>query len=300
MELRHIRYFLAIAETGSFTRAAEKLGIAQPPLSQQIKVMEQELGVRVFRRLSHGVELTPAGLAFRTVIDQIPTQVENGVRQARRAAAGEVGVLRIGLTGTAALSPIVPTCIRNFGTAYPDVELLVTEANSVALTAALLSGELDVAMLRPIDGGTEGLSEEVLVMEPLIVALPAAHPLASENKAVELAALKGDRFILTPRSIGISLHDAVLDACRKAGFSPRLGPAAPHIVSILSLVAADLGVSLVPQSVAHVGMHNTRLLPLRDAEMTKSIAVSFRRGAMSQAARNFLDIARASRADIKA
>lgn len=292
MELRHIRYFLAIASEGSFTRAAEQLGIAQPPLSQQIKLLEQEIGVRLFRRLAHGAELTPAGQAFRTAVSHIPHQVSEGVRLARRAAAGETGILRIGVTGTAALNPLVPTCIRAYRNKYPDVELQVMEANALLLTPALLEDRLDVALLRPSQSDPEALYEEVLADEPLLVALPVSHPLARRGTMIDLPELRDDPFILTPRSIGTSLHDASIKACEDAGFTPRLGPAAPHIVSILSLVAAELGVSLVPESVAQVKMQNIVLLPSSGPPPRLSISLAYRRGTTSPVVKNFVVAAR--------
>lgn len=292
MELRHIRYFLAIANEGSFTRAAEHLGIAQPPLSQQIKVLEQEIGVRLFRRLAHGAELTPAGHAFRIAVTHIPHQVSEGIRLARRAAAGETGILRIGVTGTAALNPLVPACIRTYRRRYPDVELQVMEAAALALTPALLEDRLDVALLRPSQSDPDTLLEEVLTDEPLLVALPASHPLARRGTAIDLMELRDDPFILTPRSIGTSLHDASIKACEEAGFTPRLGPAAPQIVSILSLVAAELGVSLVPESVAQVKMHNIVLLPSSGPPPQLSISLAYRRGTTSPVVKNFVMAAR--------
>ncbi|UXT50968.1 LysR family transcriptional regulator [Agrobacterium tumefaciens] len=292
MELRHIRYFLAIASEGSFTRAAEQLGIAQPPLSQQIKLLEQEIGVRLFRRLAHGAELTPAGQAFRTAVSHIPHQVSEGVRLARRAAAGETGILRIGVTGTAALNPLVPACIRAYRNKYPDVELQVMEANALLLTPALLEDRLDVALLRPSQSDPEALYEEVLADEPLLVALPVSHPLARRGTMIDLPELRDDPFILTPRSIGTSLHDASIKACENAGFTPRLGPAAPHIVSILSLVAAELGVSLVPESVAQVKMQNIVLLPSSGPPPRLSISLAYRRGTTSPVVKNFVVAAR--------
>ncbi|MBO0127698.1 LysR family transcriptional regulator [Agrobacterium sp. OT33] len=292
MELRHIRYFLAIASEGSFTRAAEQLGIAQPPLSQQIKLLEQEIGVRLFRRLAHGAELTSAGQAFRTAVSHIPHQVSEGVRLARRAAAGETGILRIGVTGTAALNPLVPACIRAYRNKYPDVELQVMEANALLLTPALLEDRLDVALLRPSQSDPEALYEEVLADEPLLVALPVSHPLARRGTMIDLPELRDDPFILTPRSIGTSLHDASIKACEDAGFTPRLGPAAPHIVSILSLVAAELGVSLVPESVAQVKMQNIVLLPSSGPPPRLSISLAYRRGTTSPVVKNFVVAAR--------
>lgn len=294
MELRHIRYFLAIASEGSFTRAAEHLGIAQPPLSQQIKVLEEEMGTRLFRRLAHGVELTPAGTAFRTAIANVPDQVRNGVRLARRAAAGETGVMRIGVTGTAALNPLVPACIRAYKNKYPDVELQVMEANALVLTPALLEDRLDVALLRPSQSEPDTLNEEVLTDEPLLIALPASHILARRGTAIDLLELRDDPFILTPRSIGTSLHDASLKACEDAGFAPRLGPAAPHIASILTLVAAELGVSLVPESVAQVKMQNIVLLPASGPPPRLSISLAYRRGTTSPVVKNFILAARSA------
>lgn len=292
MEFRHVRYFLAIAEQGSFTRAAETLGIAQPPLSQQIKVLERDIGTQLFRRLSHGVELTPAGDAFLAAVATIPRQISEAVRLARKAAAGESGVIRIGFTGTAALNPIVPACIRSFGQAFADVEIEVTEANSVALTEGLMADRLDVAILRPSETDPEGLSEELLAQEPLLAALPASHQLARTEGAVELSQLRDDPFIFTPRSVGISLHDAIVKACAKAGFTPKSGPAAPHIASILSLVAADLGVSLVPRSIAKVSLQGAVFRELAGASEHVAIALAYRRGSTSPVVRNFCSVAR--------
>ena len=297
MELRHVRYFLAIGQEGSFTRAAEQLGIAQPPLSQQIKALEQEIGVRLFRRLSHGVELTPAGIAFRTAVGNVPHEIAEGVRLARKAAAGESGVIRIGFTGTAALSPAVPVCIAQFRNAYPDVEIDVTEANSMALATALIEDRLDVAILRPSNSDPDLLVEEVLTDEPLLVALPAAHPLAAPEKVVDLAELSDDPFILTPRSVGVSLHDAILRSCANAGFTPKTGPAAPHIASILSLVAAGLGVSLVPASVASVDLHGTVFRHVGEKAERVAIALAYRRATTSTVVRNFCAVARKAGTD---
>ncbi|AYD00815.1 LysR family transcriptional regulator [Neorhizobium sp. NCHU2750] len=297
MELRHVRYFLAIAEEGSFTRAAERLGIAQPPLSQQIKVLEREIGARLFRRLSHGVELTPAGSAFRAAISGVPQEIAEGTRLARKAAAGESGVIRIGFTGTAALSPVTPACIRLFRNAYPDVEIKVTEANSVALADALIDDRLDIAILRPSSSDPEALAEDILAEEPLVAALPAVHPLATIDAPIDLVALRDDPFIFTPRDVGVSLHDAMLRACASAGFTPKPGPSAPHIASILSLVAADLGVSLVPQSIANVRLPGTVFREIDNMGERVAIALAYRRATTSTVVRNFRAVMRQVRKD---
>lgn len=292
MELRHIRYFLAIAEEGSFTRAAERLGIGQPPLSQQIKALEDEVGVRLFRRLAHGAELTEAGQAFHGAVAGMPGQASEAMRLARRAAGGESGLLRVGFTGTAALNPTVPACIRAFRKNYPDVELQVTEANSVALAAALMEDRLDVAILRPARSDPQELTEEILEEELLVAALPVSHPLAAGPEAIRLAALSASPFILTPRDVAVSLHDAVLEACASVGFAPQIGQPAPQIASILSLVSAELGVSLVPRSIARIALPGVVLKPLLDTEQRIGLAVCYRHGSTRPTVRNFVATAR--------
>lgn len=287
VELRHIRYFLAVAMELNFSRAAEVLGIAQPPLSQQIRVLEDEVGTRLFRRLPRGVALTPAGEAFLRCVHVVPGQVNEGVRLARKAAAGESGTIRIGFTGTAALNPAVSRSISRFRHHYPDVEIQITEANSVALAAALVENTIDVAILRPSDEDQGLLSQEMLAEEPLIAVLPVSHHLA-DQAMIDLAALSADPFILTPRSVATSLHDAVLGACGREGFMPKMGPHAPHIASILSLVAAEFGVSLVPASVRQVGLQGISFVDLRNSTHQVSIAIAFQRGSTSALVRNFV------------
>lgn len=292
MELRHIRYFLAVAAESNFTRAAEKLGIGQPPLSQQIKALEAEVGARLFHRLSHGAELTEAGAVFLAGVRDIPAAAAEAARLARRAAAGETGTLRLGLTGTAALTPIVPACMRAFRRAYPEVEFVIEEANSIALLSAIADGRLDAAMLRPSASDPEEIAEEHMAKEPLVAALPAAHPLAAGAAAVDLARLREDAFIVTPRDIAISLREAALAACREAGFEPRMGPPAPQIASIFSLVAAELGVSLVPASMGQINVAGVVLKPLARAPHTVDLTLAYRKATTAVVVRHFVQTVR--------
>src|SRR5277367_4571965 len=148
MELRHIRYFLAVAEERHFTRGAAKVGIGQPPLSQQIKDLEVEVGAPLFRRLAHGAELTPAGEAFLDVVKEMPGLADRATKAARRAARGETGSLRVGFTAGTAFNAVVPGTIRAFRCAYADVDLRVEEADTTHLVASLRDGSLDTAFLR--------------------------------------------------------------------------------------------------------------------------------------------------------
>ncbi len=295
MELRHIRYFLAVAEEGNFTRAAAKLGIGQPPLSIQIKDLEAEVGTQLFHRLSHGAELTEAGQAFWDAVHTMPAQANTAIRAAQRASRGETGRLRLGFTGTAALSPIVSATIRAFHRNYPEVELTLEEANSVALTAGLIEGRLDAAILRPNSADPPEIREYLLKREPLVAVLPVAHPAVTAGSHVELASLATILLIVTPREIGVSLHEAAIAACRSAGFEPLLGQFAPQIASILSLVSAELGFSLVPASMAQFNVMGVAFLTLRNEQPTVDLAVAHLKTRPSQSALNFTKVARGLR-----
>lgn len=292
MELRHLRYFLAIADEGNFTRAAARLGIGQPPLSQQIKDLEAEVGTLLFRRVPHGAELTEAGRAFLEGVKGIPPQAADAVRAAQRAAHGETGRFSLGFTGTAALNPIVPACIREFRRTYPEVEIRLEEANSVALILGLLDGRLDAAVLRPSASDPPEFDYHPLAVESLVAVLPAAHRAAQDGGAVALVDLRNDPVILTPRAIGISLHDTVLAACRSAGFEPTLGQPAPQIASIISLVAAEQGVSLVPESMRQLNIAGVAFRKIRGRLPTAKLALALRRARPPRPASNFAELAR--------
>lgn len=292
MEFRHIRYFLAVAEEGNFTRAAARLGIGQPPLSLQIKDLEAEVGAQLFHRVPHGAELTEAGQAFWDAVHMMPGQASGAIRAAQRASRGETGRLRLGFTGTAALNPIVSATIRAFHRAYPDVELTLEEANSVALTVGLIEGRLDAAILRPNSADPPEIREYVLKREPLVAVLPQSHVAVAEGRDVDLVTLATTPLIVTPREIGVSLHEAAIAACRASGFEPILGQFAPQIASILSLVSAELGFSLVPASMAQFNVFGVSFLPLRHEQPTVDLAVAHLKTRPSQSALNFTRVAR--------
>jgi DNA-binding transcriptional LysR family regulator len=242
MELRHIRYFIAVAEERNFTRAAARVGIGQPPLSQQIKDLEAEVGAQLFRRVPHGAELTTAGQAFLESVRAIPLQAEKAMQAAQRGARGELGALRIGMTGSAIFNPAVPSAIRSF---------------------------------------------RLLSEEPMVVALPARHP-AAASEAVDLRRLRADAFVMTPRAVGPTLFDTVVSACRKAGFEPVLGQSAPQIGSVVTLVAAELGVSVVPASMAQLQVNGVVYRPIEGKAPVTRLTLAYRRGETSSIVRNFI------------
>lgn len=262
MELRHLRYFLAVAEEANFTRAAARLGIGQPPLSQQIQALERELGTPLFRRTHAGAELTEAGEAFRVEVRRVLADVERAADTARRIARGEAGRLRLGFTASAAFNPRVPRLIRDFRRQWPQVQLVLEETNTAGLLDALRNGRLDAAFIRYTPSALPaGLDLMRFPDEPMLIAVPAAHPLAQRERA-PLRALAGEPFILFPRSFGSSLYDEILSVCRESGFSLQITQEAPQMSSIVNLVAAELGVSVVPASTAQMQLPGVRYLPI--------------------------------------
>ncbi|WBO22936.1 LysR family transcriptional regulator [Sphingomonas abietis] len=291
MELRHVRYFLAVAEEGNFTRAARRLGIGQPPLSQQIRDLEDEIGTRLFHRIPQGAELTEAGEAFYAGVRNFPDLALAAIHGAQRAARGEMGALRVGFTGSAAFNPIVPSIIRAYRRRFPGVELTLREGNSLDLIASLQEDLLDAAFLRPDAVELDGLHIDVLDEEPMVAALPSAHPAAARG-VLALSELAGEAFVLTPRDMGPSIFDAAVVACRTAGFEPELGQSAPQIASVLAFVAAELGVSLVPAAMRMVMIQGVSYCELSDVQPIVRMAIAYRHKSLSPAGRHFLSEAR--------
>jgi DNA-binding transcriptional LysR family regulator len=290
MELRHIRYFLAVAEEQNFTRAAARVGIGQPPLSQQIKDLETEVGAPLFHRIPQGAELTEAGRAFLENVRVIPVQAERATRAAQRAARGEIGSIRVGFVGSAPFNRVMPATIRSFRRAYPDVEMSFEESNAMRLIASLKDGELDAAFFRFNESPSDDLQIRLLSEERMVVVLPATHP-AAKSVEIDLVRLRNDALILVPRDAGPSLFDTVMLACRQAGFEPILGQSAPQLSSVVSLVAAELGFSMVPESMRQLQLTGVTYREVAgDAPLTR-LALAYRRGETSKIVRNFVDLA---------
>jgi len=289
MELRHIRYFLALADEGNFTRAAARLGIGQPPLSQQIRDLENEIGAQLFHRVPHGAELTAAGAAFQEEAKVALDAAERAKLAARRANRGETGRLSLGFTASSAFNTVVSATIREFRSRWPEVRLSLTEMNSRALMERLTRGELDAAFLRP---GLEDPKEVRLrrfADEPMVIALPASHPLAA-RKRLPLAALAGEPFVLFPRMVGLSLYDDILAACRDAGFELVVTQEAPQIPSVINLVAASLGVSVVPASVAQISLDGVAYRPIEGRPVVARLGLAVLRAQRSPVTDNLMSL----------
>ena len=256
VDLRLLRYFLAVAEEAHLTKAAERLGIRQPPLSQQIRALEQELGVTLFNRLPRGMELTESGRALLADARNIIALVDQAVDGVRQVSRGEAGRLTVGFTGSAAFHPFVPSVIRRFRDAAPNVRLVLEESSTGELTEAVAEGRVDAAFIRGAQGASRNVVVESVLEETMLAAFPADHPMVRgrPRKRIALSELAEESFILYRRHNGPGLYDAVISACAAAGFSPRMAQEAPRMLSTLSLVAAGLGVSLVPASLRRVNI----------------------------------------------
>lgn len=291
MELRHLRYFVAVAEELHFTRAAARLGIGQPPLSQQIQQLEQELGLPLFRRLPRGVALTEAGQSFFDDARAILANVERASAQARRVARGEQGRLRVGMINSAPFHPFVPRVIREFGQRYPDVALAIDENSTPALAAAVLANAADIAFVRPLLGDSTGLVTEPLFDEEVLVALPQGHPLA-RFRTLSLWALASENFVLFPRLVGSGLYDEIIAACQRSGFSPHVTQEASQVTSIVNLVAAGLGVSLVPASMQQINSEGVTYRAIAGDAPSARMSLVYREGEDSPTVANMVALAR--------
>jgi DNA-binding transcriptional LysR family regulator len=292
VDLRLLRYFLAVAEESHLTKAAARLGIRQPPLSQQIRVLEHELGVTLFHRLPRGMELTESGRALLEDARNIIALVDQAVDGVRRVSLGEAGRLTVGFTGSAAFHPFVPSVIRRFRESAPQVRLVLEESSTGELMEAVAEGRVDVAFIRGAYGPDRGVVMETVLEETMLAAFPADHP-AVKGRAREhiaLSELADESLILYRRHSGPGLYDAIIAACSAAGFSPRIAQEAPRMLSTLSLVAAGLGVSLVPASLRRVNIEGVVYVGVtHPAELRAPLNLIWRDAPMSGATRKLID-----------
>jgi DNA-binding transcriptional LysR family regulator len=292
VDLRILRYFVAVAETLHFGRAAARLAISQPPLSRQIRAFEQELGVPLFVRDARGVRLTAAGAALLPGARRLLREAEALAQGAGELARGEVGVVRLGFISTAAYN-VLPRVLPQFRRLHPGIRLQLAESTSDEQLAALRDDALDTGLVLPPAG--EGLAYARLLQEPLIAALPATRRWPSP---LPLARLDGEPFVLFPRRAGEGLHDLIVALCARAGFAPRIEQEAIQMPTIVSLVAAGMGVALVPASLA--GMRRTGVVyrPLAQPGPPVELGLAWREAEDSPAVAAFVrHVCAAFRAD---
>ncbi|PWB31106.1 LysR family transcriptional regulator [Pseudomonas sp. SDI] len=271
MELRHLRYFIAVAEELHFGRAAQLLGISQPPLSQQIQALEQQLGARLFDRTNRRVALSEAGRLFLEEARLVLAQVDKAADVARRAQLGELGEMKVGFTSSAPFNSNIPKAIYAFRQRFPAVHLNLKEMSSRDVADALLDESIDVGLMRPLALPDSLLATELL-REPLVAVLNAGHPLAAGSEAgLHLAALAHEPFVFFPRSYGSGLHAQLLSLARAAGFSPHFAQEAGEAMTIIGLVSAGLGVSVLPASFQRMRIDGVVYRTLLDAEAMTAV-----------------------------
>lgn len=299
VELRQLRYFIAVAEEGHITRAAERLGMQQPPLSRQIQAIERELDVQLLRRKARGVELTEAGHAFLDSARATLDQLEQTFDATRRTARGEQGRISVGYTSGAAFHPLVPRIIREFRQAFPLVAVTLADGFPNDLVQRTRSGQFDVAFIRTSVAKPDGVAIEALLEEALGVALPSGHGLArSKNRsdtALPLKALAGETFIVNGRAHGALTmqSNALLAACEAAGFTPRIGHVVANNLSRLNLVAAGLGIAFISESMQRMNIEGVVFRRLKGvAHLKVPLNLASRRGDTSAVVRQFLKLAR--------
>jgi DNA-binding transcriptional LysR family regulator len=295
MELRHFRYFRVVYEERHMTRAAVRLGIQQPPLSQQIRALEQELGVQLFRRIPKGMDPTAPAHALYERTRSLFFQVEEAMEAVRSIARGEQGRLAIGVSSSAAFSPIIPRLIRSFRSILPGVTVSLAEDSAEELIQGLRLGHEDVVFTCSVPENLTGISVVTLVKEPMFAALPSNHKLRDKaNTGVDLIALEEERFILYRRPGGPGLYDAIVAACQRAGFSPRISDEALRLPSTLNFVAAGLGVSIVPDSLRRLNIEGVIYAPLHGCDaLTAPVNIVYRHVAEAST-RRFINHALAS------
>ncbi|MEM9809445.1 MAG: LysR substrate-binding domain-containing protein [Cyanobacteria bacterium P01_D01_bin.56] len=291
MELRHLRYFIAVAEELHFGRAAQRLHIAQQPLSRQIRNLEDELATPLFHRTKRTVRLTEAGQAFLHEAQKTLAQAEHAITIAQRIGRGEAGHLQVGFTGPI-LNSVLPKIVRQFKQRFPDIHLTLKRLQTNAQVKALLDGELHVGLLHPpIE--TPLLLQDVIYCEPLIVALPDSHALAIDAPhPISVKHLVNEPFILFPRQVGPVLYDAIISFCQQAGFSPNVIQEAFPQQTILGLVAANLGVSLIHASSQHIQQQGVTVRPFLEATPTLESAIAWRSDVTHPAVLRFLKTVR--------
>lgn len=288
IELRHLRYFIAVAEELHFGRAAARLGIAQPPLSQQIQRLETLLGTQLLSRTSRQVSLTEAGRVFLEGAKRTIAQFDVTVEETHLVSRGERGIVTVAFAASVMFQSL-PRFIREFRIKYPDVHLELREMSTGPQLEALFSGEIDVGFCRqPRHDGTT-LEVVSLIAEPLLIALNANHPLAGDPD-LKLQQLAHDDFVLFPEEVAPGLYANVFEVCREAGFKPHVIQESRELYTTVSLVEAGVGVTIVPASVQKMGWTDVVYRPIRSRLAQCAIEIAWRKNESSPVVKSFVDL----------
>lgn len=290
MELRQLRYFLAIADEGNFSRAAERLRISQPPLSTQIKSLEEELGVTLFNRSNRGVSLTAAGAVFAEETRAVLARLEHAKNRTLQTDRGDVGLLSVGFVSIADYS-ILPPTLKSFRTRFPLVEVELHELTTDAQVRELRAGRLDLGIgLAPVD--EPDLEFEVVLHEELLLAIPTSHGAAKSAGPVDLRTLAKENFIIPPRELAPGLYDLILSHCRSFGFTPRITQHARQMQTVIGLVSSGMGIALVPSSLRNLKRTGVQYRQLRGTAPVIDLGILRVRGSDSPPRERFIETLR--------
>ncbi|HEY4345530.1 MAG TPA: LysR substrate-binding domain-containing protein [Parvibaculum sp.] len=292
MELRHFRYFVYLAEELHFGRAAKRLGVSQPPLSQQIQIMEQEIGARLFERTNRRVELTEVGRMFLPEARAALDQAAHALAVARRAHHGEIGEITIGMTASTPFTGSVTKAILAYRQSYPDVRLTMSEMPSPLQIEALNSGSLQVGFIRgaglpdlPI-----GIASTEIFEDRLVLALHEDHPLSRTGKAITMQELAEEPFVFYSRGLGAGFHEQWLGLCHRAGFEPKIAQEVHELSTLLGFIAAGLGISAVAASLQALHVEHVVYRPLEAADATTKMWLIHDKKKLSSPCKAFIDL----------
>ena len=291
MELRHLRYFVTVAEELHFGRAARRLHMSQQPLSRQVRNLEEELAVQLFFRTKRTVRLTPAGAAFLREAQKVIDQANYAVSIVRRVSKGESGLFRVGFSGLV-LNGVMPAIVRQFREQFPDVHLELTRIQTNEQVKALVEGEIHAGLLHP-PMDTASLSYEVIYKEPLIAIFSETHPLAKDAPLpISIKAFIQEPIVIFPRKIGPVLYDSIIHFFQKAGFSPNIAQEAFPQRTILGLVAAGMGSTLIHASAWQIRQQGIVTRQLVEQTPVVQTAIAWPTDTMHPALPHFLKVAR--------
>lgn len=288
MELRQFKYFIAVAEELSFTRAAERLHLSQPPLSRHIARLEEEVGVQLLERNKHKVSLTPAGAAFLVDARRVFDATRQAAETAKRAAQGETGKVTIGFGGTAAYTHF-PSVLRAFRARFKQVQLSLVYLPLRQQMEELLTGQIDVGtLMEPVREPL--LQTEFLMRDRLMAVLPRGHPLAGQA-SLRLSALAPYEHVLFTRSGSLGFYSTILAMCRRAGYVPKVAQESDTVESIIGLVCAGIGLSILPATTQKLRIPEVVFRPLEESYADVTFVLAWRRDNDSPALKSFIDIA---------
>ena len=299
MELRHLRYFVAVAEEGSITRAAGRLNIQQPPLGQQLRLLEAELGVQLFDRAPKRITLNAAGMVFLMEAREVLARAQKAIEHVQRFDQGETGTLRVGFTSSASLHSLTPHVLGRFRQAYPWVGIAVEESETYELALALQSGRIDLSFSHVATKGPGDLASSVLAKEGMVLAMPVQHPFAQEGSGpLDIHRLAGERLVVYRRPEGYGIFEGILRKLDDAGIGTEIIDEVTRMVAAINLVAAGRGVSIVPVSMTILHPGRVIYRPLSGGVLPPlPLYIAYRGDERLQLVRRFVEMTRSIAGD---